>query len=88
MTEQENIIELEAKVQTIYYEDVTGKLGRFYHVGQERINIKQAEQILVDNEINVQLVLRTLTEKINVGLTKEELQERITTSESYYQRRN
>jgi len=84
--QENNIVTLEAKVQTIYYEDTTGNITKHHHVSDKRINIKEAEQILIDLGINISLVLRVLTERIGVELTREELSEKITHSERFYQR--
>lgn len=85
---KESLVELEAKVQTIYYQDTKGNLERYYNVANERLNLKQAEQLLIDEGINVALILRTMMEKVTIQLTRKEVQERIIMNENFHARKN
>lgn len=85
---KESLVELEAKVQTIFFQDTKGNLERYYNVANERLNLKQAEQLLIDEGINVALILRTMIEKVTIQLTRKEVQERIIMSENFHARKN
>lgn len=84
-TQLEETVILEAKVQTIYFEDTQGNLDKHHHVSNTRINAKQALEILQAEGVQVNLVLRTVTERIGIELTRAFLQANITTSERFYQ---
>lgn len=85
---KESLVELEAKVQTIFYQDTKGNLERYYNVANERLNLKQAEQLLIDEGVNVALILRTMIEKVTIQLTRKEVQERIIMNENFHARKN
>jgi len=85
---KESLVELEAKVQTIFFQDTKGNLERYYNVANERLNLKQAEQLLIDEGINVALILRTMIEKVTIQLTRKEVQERIIMNENFHARKN
>lgn len=85
---KESLVKLEAKVQTIFYQDTKGNLERYYNVANERLNLKQAEQLLIDEGINVALILRTMIEKVTIQLTRKEVQERIIMNENFHARKN
>lgn len=84
----EQMVELQTKVQTIFYQDTKGELKRYYHVYNERLNLKQAEKLLIDEGINLSMIFRTMIEKVTIQLTRKEVQEKIIKSENYYERKN
>lgn len=88
MTNETEMINLEAKVQTIFYTTPNGDMNKHHHVGNERLNMKQAVQILTDEGIVSTIILRTVTQRITIRLTKEELQERIVQAENFYQKQD
>lgn len=83
--EERKLVELELKSQTIYYENSTGEIVKYYHISNKRVNLKDAEQVLIDNGINVSLVLRTITERVLLPIDAYELQNSINHSERFYQ---
>lgn len=88
MENHENInhdtITFETKVQTIYYETSTGKITKFHHVSNDRLNNKEAEEILKQNGINATYMLRVITERVGVKLTREQFENNIDFSERFY----
>lgn len=84
---QDTVI-LDCKVQTIYYENSAGKILRHHEVSDTRITNKDAKEILELQGANVNIVLRVLTERVGIELTRAELQEKLTHSERFYQRKN
>lgn len=83
--EQGNTVIIEAKVQTIYYENNLGNIEKHFHVSSKRVSNKQAKEILEDLGIKVTIVLRVLTERIDIELERDELQDKIKHSERFYQ---
>lgn len=79
------MIALETKVQTIYFEDAQGNMGKYHHVSDVRLNKKEAEKVLAEAEISINLLLRTVTERLTIEMTRDELQSRITGSQRFYQ---
>lgn len=83
----EELVTLETRAQTIYYEDSAGNIEKYHHVDKQRLSNNEAEDLLIEKGINVNIVLRVLTERIDVQLTREEFQEKIVFSERFYQRK-
>lgn len=68
-------IELKIKVQIIYYQDSGGNLGtQVTTLGTKRVTIKEAEQLLIDREIDYKEVLKVKYEYIYLSLTPEQLE--------------
>lgn len=67
-------IELAVKLQKIYFEDQSGELGKFHSTESERISIKRAEEILVENEIPFETVFQVRKEETTIEMTMEQLQ--------------
>lgn len=84
----ENLIHIEVKAQTIYFETGEGQMTKYHHISEERLNLKSAEEVLKQEGFSVNLVLRTVTERVKIGLTKEQLNAAITSSERFYKSQN
>lgn len=78
-------ITLETKVQTIYFETETGELEKYHHIHSERMTMKEAEETLESKGINFLIVLRVLTEKVEIELDIETVEQNIVGSKRYYQ---
>lgn len=79
------MVSLETKVQTIYFEDAEGEMSKYHHVSDKRLNKKDAEEVLLELGYEINLLLRTVTERLTIEMTREELQEKIKNTERFYQ---
>lgn len=66
-------INLDVKLQNIYYEDLEGELGLFYTDKKDRITINEAKEILTTNHIDFQSVFKVRKETMTIELTIDQL---------------
>lgn len=79
-------VKLEVKVQTVYFEDTSvGEMKKHVVVSDKRLSMKDASIELQSQGYQNPIVLRTLTSRATVELTQEELEQRITNVEPFYQ---
>lgn len=79
---------IESKVQTIYYENSIGEIKKHHEFNENRLNLTEAENLLKELGLNVNIVLRVLTERVEIEFSREELEERIINSERFYNTKN
>lgn len=68
---------IKSKVQVISFETSDGSLGKFLHGSNERITIKQAEQILNDSEVEFKTVFQVRKEEVEFDIPDNELEKYI-----------
>lgn len=73
MSKQPNI-ELQTRVQNIYYQKPDDELGISPATSDKRISIAEARQILADRNIDFSDILKVKYETINIELPLDELQ--------------
>lgn len=78
------IINVETKLQCIYYEDSVGKVNKFYTTSNKRITLTEALKILRKEDVNVTMVIRVMTERVFIDIPRDSFDEMITHSERYY----
>lgn len=67
-------IEFKTKVQVIYYQTRNDELGISYATSDKRITIDEAEEILIDREIEFKEVLKVKYEFIDLETPLEEFE--------------
>ena len=67
-------ITIETKLQKIYFEDTQGNLGTHFITENERVTIKQAEEILTEKGIEFKTIFQVRKENVEIHLTHEELE--------------
>ncbi len=65
---------IKVKVQSIYYETPDTQLGIFYY-NSGRLTQKQAHDILLENDIEFEAVLKVQADEITLEMTPDELNE-------------
>jgi len=64
-------IDINVKVQVIYFQTANHELGLSYDTSEKRITIKEAEEILFNRSIEFKEVLKVKYEYINIILPLE-----------------
>lgn len=72
------------KVRTIYYETKENEILKYHFPSDSALSLANAEQVLKDNNIDFHVVLRVITEKTELQLTREQFDKAIIDSERYY----
>lgn len=85
--DKENLVTIETKTQTIYYENTAGQIKKYYHAETDRINNTDAFKLLEKEGLSPAIVLKVLRERIDIQMTRKEFQEKITNSERFYKQR-
>lgn len=71
------MVRLTLKLQTIFYEDEEGNLGKYITGEKERVTLTQAKEILEEQGISYETVFQVRREDVDLEMTNEKLQEMI-----------
>lgn len=77
-------VELSVKSQTIFFETSQGEIKRHHFLGANRLNHQKAIELLSEKGYEVKLLLKVTTERLTLAFTEQEIEERILSSEQYY----
>lgn len=83
-TMSNDIVKFDVKVQTIIYENSTGKIKRYYHTGNARLNLESAKEKLQSLGLTTDSIIRVITERATLKQDRETFTDSIINTERFY----